>query len=103
MRTKSSRVTAVQRKPCFRPRIEPIENRLLLAVITVTSTGDAISATDGKVTLREAITAVNSQRNVSDVVGVGAYGQMTPSTLTSPARAFRRSSRPPPCRRSPLR
>ena len=62
MRTKSSRVTAVQRKPRFRPRIESIEDRLLMAVITVTSTGDAINATDGEVTLREAITAANRQR-----------------------------------------
>ncbi len=48
-----------------------------MAVITVTGTGDAINATDGVVTLREAITAANSNKNVSDVVGVGAYGDNT--------------------------
>ena len=55
MRSKSSRVTTVRRKSAYRPRIESLEDRLLMAVITVTSTGDAISATDGVVTLREAI------------------------------------------------
>ena len=48
-----------------------------MSVITVTGTGDAINATDGVVTLREAITAANSNKNISDVVGVGAYGNDT--------------------------
>ena len=48
-----------------------------MSVITVTGTGDAISATDGVVTLREAITAANDNKNISDVVGVGAYGHDT--------------------------
>ncbi len=77
MRSKWSRAITVRRKPSFRPRIEVIENRLLLAVITVTSTGDAINPNDGVVTLREAITAANSNKNISDVVGVGAYGNDT--------------------------
>ena len=77
MRSKSSRVSSVTRKFAFRPRIESIEDRLLMAVITVTSTGDAINASDGVVTLREAITAANDNKNISDVVGVGAYGHDT--------------------------
>ncbi len=48
-----------------------------MAVITVTSTGDAIDPTDGQVTLREAITAANQNANFGDVVGVGAYGNDT--------------------------
>ena len=74
MRSKSSRVTTVRRKSAYRPRIESLEDRLLMAVITVTGTGDAINATDGVVTLREAITAANSHKNIGDVVAVGAYG-----------------------------
>ncbi len=77
MRSKSSRVTAAQRKSAYRPWIESMEDRLLMAVITVTSTGDAINATDGVVTLREAITAADDNKNISDVVGVGAYGTDT--------------------------
>ena len=74
MRSKSSRVSTVRRNSAYRPRIESLEDRRLMAVITVTGTGDAINATDGVVTLREAITAANSHKNISDVVGVGAYG-----------------------------
>ena len=74
MRSKSSRVTTVRRKSAYRPRIESLEDRRLMAVITVTGTGDAINPTDGVVTLREAITAANDNKNISDVVGVGAYG-----------------------------
>ena len=60
-----------------RPQLESMEQRRLMAVITVTGTGDAINATDGVVTLREAITAANGNKNISDVVGVGAYGNDT--------------------------
>jgi hypothetical protein len=60
-----------------RPQIESMEERRLMSLITVTGTGDAINATDGVVTLREAITAANSNKNISDVVGVGAYGNDT--------------------------
>src|SRR5580698_8773274 len=74
MRSKPSRVTTVKRQSAYRPRIESLEDRLLMALITVTGTGDAISATDGVVTLREAITAENSHKNISDVVAKGAYG-----------------------------
>jgi uncharacterized repeat protein (TIGR01451 family) len=41
------------------PNVEALEQRSLLATITVTGTGDAI-ANDGVVTLREAITAANT-------------------------------------------
>jgi uncharacterized repeat protein (TIGR01451 family) len=77
MRRHRSRIISARRKSSYRPLIEVVEDRLLMAVITVTGTGDAINATDGMVTLREAITAANSNKNVSDVVGVGAYGADT--------------------------
>ena len=41
------------------PNVEALEERSLLATITVTGTGDTI-ANDGVVTLREAITAANT-------------------------------------------
>ncbi len=56
------------------PRLEPLDDRLVPATITVTGTGDTI-AVDGLVTLREAITSANSNADINaDVVGVGAYG-----------------------------
>ena len=48
-----------------------------MAVITVTSTGDAINAPDGTVSLREAITAANDNANFGNAIGVGAYGADT--------------------------
>ena len=61
-----------RREISCRPQIESMEQRHLMSRITVTGTGDAINGTDGVVTLREAITAANSNKNISDVVGVGA-------------------------------
>src|SRR5262245_17487506 len=52
----------------FRPTrlgVEPLDVRAVPAVLTVTSTGDSI-AVDGFVTLREAITAANSNANSGD-------------------------------------
>src|SRR5262245_19434965 len=61
----------------YRPLVEALEGRHLLATITVTGTGDTI-AVDGLVTLREAIASANSDANVNtDVVAVGAYGADT--------------------------
>ncbi len=58
-------------------RFESLEDRRLLAIVTVTGTGDTI-AVDGLVTLREAITSANNNANVNtDVVGIGAYGTDT--------------------------
>src|SRR5437588_2872082 len=45
--------------------VEPLEARQLLATITVTGTGDTI-ANDGIVTLREAITAANTNAASGD-------------------------------------
>ena len=47
-RQKSS---AARRESSYRPRMELMEDRLLMAVITVTGTGDTIGAPDGSVTL----------------------------------------------------
>src|SRR5262245_60655643 len=61
----------------YRPLVEQLESRHLLATITVTGTGDTI-AVDGLVTLREAITSANNNANINtDVVAVGAYGTDT--------------------------
>jgi uncharacterized repeat protein (TIGR01451 family) len=60
-----------------RPRVEALEARRLMAVITVTGAGDAINANDGMVTLREAITASNGNANFGDAIGVGTFGADT--------------------------
>ncbi len=49
----------------IRPRVEALDPRLLLTIITVTGTGDDI-ANDGVVTLREAITAANTDQPSGD-------------------------------------
>ena len=102
MRRLRSRATAARRTSSYRPLLEVVEDRLLMAVITVTSAGDAISATDGVVTLREAITAANSNKNVSDVVGVGAYGADT-IDFHIPGAGVQTIAPTSPCRRSPTR
>lgn len=77
-RTRSPRrCRSLSRQRFFRPLGEFLEERHLLAAITVTGTGDTI-AVDGVVTLREAITSANNNADVNaDVVGVGAYGADT--------------------------
>src|SRR5947209_17402632 len=52
------------RRRLLRPGVEALEERSLLATITVTGTGDTI-AKDGVVTLREAITAANTNADPS--------------------------------------
>jgi uncharacterized repeat protein (TIGR01451 family) len=59
-----------------RPNIEALEERSLLATITVTGTGDTI-AKDGVVTLREAITAANTNVDPSGDSTPGDPGQDT--------------------------
>src|SRR5262245_65712860 len=53
------------RRRLRRPDVEALEERSLLATITVTGTGDTI-ADDGVVTLREAITAANTNAPSGD-------------------------------------
>ncbi len=50
----------------FRPRLEPLESRSLLAAITVTTAADDITPNDGTVSLREAITAIDAGNNLGD-------------------------------------
>ena len=52
-------------RPSVRPQLEAIEARVLLSTIVVTGTGDDI-ANDGIVTLREAITAANTNAASGD-------------------------------------
>src|SRR5262249_23597629 len=61
-----------------RPSIEALEQRSLLATITVTGIGDTI-ANDGVVTLREAITAANTN---ADPSGDTTAGDPGPDTIT---------------------
>src|SRR5215469_2489310 len=58
------RADARGRRRFRRPAVEALEERSLLATITVTGTGDTI-ANDGVVTLREAITAANTNADPS--------------------------------------
>ena len=61
------------RRRFFRPLLEQLEDRRLLANITVTGAGDTI-AVDGLVTLREAITSANNNADVNaDVVTQEPY------------------------------
>jgi hypothetical protein len=53
--------------------LEPLENRNLLAVITVTGNGDTI-ALDTLATLREAITSINNQADINNNITVNRVG-----------------------------
>src|SRR6516225_2273285 len=69
--TSSQRKARRQRR---RPlRLEPLEDRLAPAVITVTSNADTI-AVDGLATLREAITSINNQADVNGDVTLNRVG-----------------------------
>src|SRR5262245_44767425 len=54
-------------------RVEQLEDRLVPATITVTSSGDTI-AVDGLATLREAITSINNQADVNGDVTLNRVG-----------------------------
>ncbi len=71
------RPSARSRRRSRRPSFEALEGRSLLATITVTGTGDTI-ANDGVVTLREAITAANTN---ADPSGDTAQGDPGPDTI----------------------
>src|SRR5581483_1375320 len=69
----------------FRPAMEHLENRNLLATITVSTTADVV-AVDGQVSLREAVLSATAYPNINaDVVAVGAYGA---DTGTVPAGTY---------------
>jgi uncharacterized repeat protein (TIGR01451 family) len=68
--TRSPRRRHGSRNASVRPRLEALECRALLATITVTGTGDTI-ASDGVVTLREAITAANTNAASGDAPAGG--------------------------------
>ena len=67
-----------RQQQCFSPShhqtaIQLLEDRVLLAAITVTGIGDTI-AVDGLVTLREAMTSANNNADVNeDVVTLEPY------------------------------
>ena len=66
----------LQRRRCsrtYRPLVERLEVRNLLATLTVTTEADNLSPDDGTVSLREAITVLNAQNNLgySDITVIG--------------------------------
>src|SRR4051794_16857552 len=77
----SSRSTARAQGLAFHARTaapvaapEALEVRRLFATFTVTTTADVVSAGDGKLSLREAITAANATRAADTIVlGAGAF------------------------------
>jgi len=68
--------TRTARQRGFRPFVELLEDRRLLAVITVTTLADDLdtSSTDGQVSLREAIESMNAGSNVNGDVSATDYG-----------------------------
>src|SRR5437868_7457627 len=50
----------------FRPWIEHLEGRHLLATLTVTTVADDLTPNDGTVSLREALTALNAGNDLGD-------------------------------------
>ena len=75
--TRTPSQNAIRRRQRYFSRqvsTELLEERILLSAIVVTGTGDSV-AVDGFVTLREAMTSINSGVNINaDVTSVGAYG-----------------------------
>jgi hypothetical protein len=72
-RTRRRNLASKRAYPTFRPAAERLEARSLLAVITVTGTGDTI-ALDTFATLREAITSINNQADINNDVTVNRVG-----------------------------
>lgn len=55
------------RSPHFRPRVEPLEGRALLATLTVTTPLDVVDPQDGQLSLREAIIQANSTQGADQI------------------------------------
>src|SRR5262245_48515172 len=70
--TRSVSSRSIRQRPRRLPRLDVLEDRLAPAILTVTSTGDSI-ALDGFVTLREAITAANTNAASGDALA-GDFG-----------------------------
>jgi hypothetical protein len=64
------RLTALRRS--CRPQFEPLEERMMLTVIPVTTTADVVNATDGVTSLREAVAIANA--NPGDTISLSAPG-----------------------------
>ena len=69
----------------FRLRLEPLEDRTLPSVFTVTTTTDVVSSSDAAVSLREAILAANNTPNVGgpdtiafNILGAGVHTILIP-------------------------
>lgn len=59
------------RAPRQRPWLEMLEERIIPAVLTVTSLADNLTSGDGQLTLREAFQAANTASTVDGVTGTG--------------------------------
>ena len=61
-----------------RLRVEPLEERRLLAVATVTTLGDTVDFADGVTSLREALFAANTLAGPDTIEFDPVLGQMVP-------------------------
>ena len=78
----------------YRLRLEPLEDRLLLSIFTVTSAGDDTNADDGTTSLREAILRVNNDTTPDrinfNILGAGVQTiSPEPSSVRGPTSARR--------------
>src|SRR5262245_4419002 len=54
--------------PRFRPRLERLESREVLATFLVTTVADVVNPSDGKVSLREAVSRANATAEADTIV-----------------------------------
>src|SRR5262245_54565920 len=65
-------------RPRFRPSVEPLGDRILPALtLTVTTAQDVVNATDGVLSLREAITNANATAGQDTIVFAAALAGRT--------------------------
>ena len=71
-------------------RFEPLEDRRLLAVVTVSTLDDTVDFNDGVTSLREAIFATNLVGGADTIEFAAALTSGGPATLTLTRRQWRR-------------
>ena len=82
-RRRTARAATPHRRPL---RLEPLEDRRLLAVVTVTTLADTIDFNDGVTSLREAIFATNTVPGADDRLRAGAHGRWPGDDLADARR-----------------
>src|SRR5205823_2052067 len=65
---RSSTSARAKRHSGFKPMVEMLEDRLVLSTFTVNTTHDELTAGDGKLSLREAITKANNHAGADTIV-----------------------------------